>query len=288
MSSPFLLIIVDSDFYSNIQINRLRWLNDDLNKQVFNAVQRGHRLAAKLGYEDLNAAEAALATQTSGDASQAHQNQLEQLSQHSSEQLASHVQALQAELVSHVQLSKATLGALEDALAELSAFREENEKLRGEATKARTERKGEEGEEKAVDLPEVPSFSSDSTELAFVKAEFAALQDKYAALRKAKKDSDDKHAKDYRQWKEFKQWLCNEELKKAERKSKRRKLNPSGEDDEDNGGALSKLEDQPRGKAYERARKMLASSSAALARMPPLGESPIVHDDFVFPLMNRR
>ena len=251
---------------------------------MFNAVQRGHRLAAKLGYEDLNAAEAALATQASGDASKDHQSQLEQLSQHSSEELASHVQALQAELVSHVQLSKATLGALTDALAEMSALREENERLLEEATKATTERKGEERQEREVALEGVPSSSPEFTELAFVNAEFAALQDKYAALYKAKKDSDDKHAKDYRRWKEFKQWLCNEELNETGRKSKRKKPNPSGGDDEDEGDAAPKLEDQSRGKAYERVRKIIASSSTVLSRMRPLSKSPIAHNILFFSL----
>ncbi|KAM5536816.1 hypothetical protein V8D89_009534 [Ganoderma adspersum] len=253
------------------KVNRLRWVNNDLNKQVFNAVQRGHRLAAKLGYEDLNAAEAALATQAGGDGSQAQQSQLEGLSQRSSEELASHVQALQSELISHVHLSKSTLGALEDALTALSTLREENDKLRGELAQARTEGKNEgasrKGREKEVDPEEVPS---ESTELAFVQAELAALQDKYAALRQAKQESDDKHAKDYRQWKEFKQWLCSEELRKAERNPKRRKLNPSGDDDDDDEGTAPKVDDNLRGKAYERVRKIMASSLVAPSRIPPL------------------
>ncbi|PIL29177.1 hypothetical protein GSI_09226 [Ganoderma sinense ZZ0214-1] len=250
------------------KVNRLRWVNDDLNKQVFNAVQRGHRLAAKLGYEDLNAAEAALATQAGGEASQ-----LEQLSQRSSEELASHVQALQSELVSHVHLSKTTLSALEDALAELSVMREENEKLREELAKARVERKSEDaarkGRERQPDPGEVPSSPSKSVELAFVQAEFAALQDKYAALRKAKQESDDKHAKDYRQWKEFKQWFCSEELKKAERHSKRRKLNPPGDEEEQDDITL-KVVDNPKGKAYDRVRRVMASGSVVLSKLPPL------------------
>lgn len=45
----------------------LHWVNDDLNTQVFCAVKCCHGLAAMLRYEDLNAADAALATQASGD-----------------------------------------------------------------------------------------------------------------------------------------------------------------------------------------------------------------------------
>ncbi len=173
---------------------------------------------------------------------------------------------------------------------ELSALREENERLQEELAKARTSRKGEEasrrGEEKEADPEEIPSSPSESTEVAFVKAELAALQSKYAALRAAKQESDDKHAKDYRQWKEFKQWLCNEELKKAERNSKRRKLNPSGDDDEDDEGIGLKIEGKLRGKAYERVRRVMASGSVAPSRIPPLGECLIACDVLVAPLIS--
>ena len=174
------------------------------------------------------------------------------------------------------------MGALEDALTALSTLREENDKLRGELAQARTEGKSEgasrKGKEKEVCPKEAPSSPSESTELAFAKAELAALQDKYAALRKAKQESDDKHAKDYRQWKEFKHWLCGEELRKAERNPKRRKLNPSGDDEDDDEGTAPKVDDDLRGTAYERVRKIMASSSIALSKTPPVGECLVAYD----------
>ncbi|KAI8989045.1 DNA repair protein endonuclease SAE2/CtIP C-terminus-domain-containing protein [Trametes punicea] len=194
------------------KINRLRWINDDLNKQVFEAVQRGHRLAAKLGYQNLEEAELALATQPRDEA----QSQFEQLSQYPTDELASHVQDLQSELVSHVQLSKSTLAALEDALQEMTALREENLALQRELqtlietkTKAETDR-----------------FSTDATEVDYLRTELAALKKQYVDLRKAKDESERKHTEDYKQWREFKIWLTTENEREAERVRKRRRLSP--------------------------------------------------------------
>ncbi|KAI0357674.1 hypothetical protein OH77DRAFT_1519049 [Trametes cingulata] len=199
------------------KVNKLRWINNDLNKQVFEAVQRGHRLAAKLGYQNLEDAEVALATQTADDA----QSQLEQLSQQPTEELASHVQDLQSELLSHVQLSKSTLSALGDALREMTELREENLALRSELERL-----------SAKKMSDISSkTSADATEAAFLREELDSLRKQYADLQRAKEDNDRKHAEDFQRWRRFKEWLFGEEEKEKERASKRRKLNPK-EDEE--------------------------------------------------------
>ncbi|KAI0753341.1 DNA repair protein endonuclease SAE2/CtIP C-terminus-domain-containing protein [Daedaleopsis nitida] len=203
-------------------LNKLRWVNDDLHKQVFDAVQRGHRLAMKVGYRDLEDAERALATQLC-QGSEEQQSQLEQLSEHPSEELAGHVQALQAELVSHVQLSKATLGALGDALEEVARMREENESLKEELEEANSRSVATVVEEEAV-------------ELAYARAELAALKQKYLDLSKAKKEADEKHQSDYKLWKFFGKWYKTDKKRRDEHKdgraAKRRKLDLRGDDDE--------------------------------------------------------
>ena len=104
-------------------------MNDDLNKQVFDAIQRGHRLAGKLGYADLEAAEAALATQLDSTQEESQRAAQELSQRHSSEELAKYAQALQAELAAHVRLSKSTLEALGDAVKDIAMLREENCRL---------------------------------------------------------------------------------------------------------------------------------------------------------------
>ncbi|KAI9065185.1 hypothetical protein FKP32DRAFT_1590675 [Trametes sanguinea] len=196
------------------KINKLRWLNNDLNKQVFEAVQRGHRLAAKLGFQNLEDAELALATQPRDGG----QSQLEeQLSQQPSDELAAHVQELQSELVSHITISKTTLSALEDALKEINALRDENAALQREMGKL--------AEKQAAD--HAKPTSEDPTEADYLRAELAALKEQYADLQKAKEESEKKHVVDYRRWKNFKIWLTTEELNELERAAKRRKLNPA-------------------------------------------------------------
>ncbi|KAI0657595.1 DNA repair protein endonuclease SAE2/CtIP C-terminus-domain-containing protein [Cubamyces menziesii] len=203
------------------KVNKLRWINNDLNKQVFDAVQRGHRLAAKLGYQNLEEAEEALATQQPGEA----QSQIEQLSQHPPDELASHVHDLQAELINHVQLSKSTLAALGDALQEMTELREENSALRSQLEKA-TKNKAKEKN----------ASTEDASEVDFLRAELAALKKQYADLQRAKDKNDQKHHEDFKLWKSFKDWLMGEKRqelqKESERPAKRRKLSPS-----DDGGA---------------------------------------------------
>ncbi|KAH9929070.1 DNA repair protein endonuclease SAE2/CtIP C-terminus-domain-containing protein [Epithele typhae] len=211
------------------KMNNLRWANNDLNKQVFAAIQRGHRLAGKLGYRDLEEAEAALATQLP----EAQQSQLEELSQLPSDELAEHVQALQAELLSHVQLSKATLEALGDALKALMDLRAENERLVQTLDAERRERRASRSEDEVNFGPSTTSTENPAS-LAYARAELAALQDKYACLLRAKEAAEKKHAEDYKRWKEFKQWLFDEKMKILERPSKRRKFS-HGEDDEGDG-----------------------------------------------------
>lgn len=106
-------------------MNKLQWANRDLNQQLFSASQRGRRLAEKLGYDSLEDAEAAFATQA-GDGSESQLNKL------SPNELAQHFQSLQGELSEHVALSKASLGAFDDAMKELHVLKEDNEGLRKE------------------------------------------------------------------------------------------------------------------------------------------------------------
>ncbi|KAI0634359.1 DNA repair protein endonuclease SAE2/CtIP C-terminus-domain-containing protein [Trametes polyzona] len=213
------------------KLNKLRWINDDLNKQVFDAIQRGHRLAGKLGYQNLDEAEAALATQ----APEEGQSQLQQLSQYPTDELASHVQDLQSELISHVQLSKTTLAALGDALKEMSELREENLALRREIERLNTEK---------TDAGPSNS-SSDPSEVEYLRKELAVLQQQYADLREAKERSDEKHAEDFGRWRRFRDWLIAQEEKRdrhrEERAAKRRKLSPKedAEEDKENDGSLS-------------------------------------------------
>ncbi|CDO70073.1 hypothetical protein BN946_scf184601.g26 [Trametes cinnabarina] len=199
------------------KVNRLRWINNDLNKQVFEAVQRGHRLAAKLGYQNLEDAELALATQPRDG----EQSQLEaQLSQHPPEELATHVQDLQSELIGHINLSKSTLAALEDALHEMNALREENAGLRREVEKLSQEH-AKEDTDHASEAP---------TEAEYLRAELKLLQKQYADLQKTKEESEKKHAEDYTRWKNFKIWLTTEQKNELKRAAKRRKLTPLEED----------------------------------------------------------
>lgn len=141
------------------------------------------------------------------------------------EELAGHVQALQAELVSHVQLSKSTLNALQDALEEMTGLREENERLRRELEEKQMK-------QDAVGNPGESAHGL-AKELAYVRAELATLKRKHAALREAKDKADEKHAKDYKTWKEFKEYYEEHEARK--RTHKRRKLTPVGEDDKGDG-----------------------------------------------------
>lgn len=207
-----------------IQVNKLRWVNDDLNKKAFEAQQRGLRLAEKLGFGTLEEAEAALATQAAEGQSQ--------LCQYPSDELASHVQALQSELINHVNLGKTTLGALNDALEELSAWKEENAALRAELERVSAERNSDDA-----------ANPSDAIEVDYLREELATLQKQYTDLQEAKARSDEKHAEDFGRWRRFKEWLVEEELRqkeKHERAAKRRKLSPRGEDDEkENEGSLS-------------------------------------------------
>ncbi|RPD61556.1 hypothetical protein L226DRAFT_485405 [Lentinus tigrinus ALCF2SS1-7] len=207
------------------KVNKLRHLNDSLNKEVFEAIQRGHRLAAKLGYADLDDAERSLATQADGG-SAAQQSQLEQLSQYPADELAGHVQALQAELVSHVQLSKSTLGALQDALEGMAELRAENERLKGTLEDSRKEQNAK-GEVSG-------SAQGVAQELADVQEKLLTLQGKYTALRTAKQKADEQHKKDFATYKAFRDFYEEREAKRAAHK--RRKLNPKGEDDGGDGG----------------------------------------------------
>ncbi|EIW53282.1 uncharacterized protein TRAVEDRAFT_154675 [Trametes versicolor FP-101664 SS1] len=206
------------------KVNKLRWVNDDLNKKAFEAQQRGLRLAEKLGFGTLEEAEAALATQAAEGQSQ--------LCQYPSDELASHVQALQSELINHVNLGKTTLGALNDALEELSAWKEENAALRAELERVSAERNSDDA-----------ANPSDAIEVDYLREELATLQKQYTDLQEAKARSDEKHAEDFGRWRRFKEWLVEEELRqkeKHERAAKRRKLSPRGEDDEkENEGSLS-------------------------------------------------
>lgn len=209
-----------------IQVNKLRWVNDDLNKKAFEAQQRGLRLAEKLGFATLEEAEAALATQTAEEGQS-------QLSQYPSDELASHIQALQSELLSHVNLGKTTLAALNDAMEELSAWKEENTALRAELERVSAERAADDA-----------ANASDATEVDYLREELATLQKQYADLQEAKVRSDEKHAEDFGRWRRFKEWLVEEERRQKEkleeRAAKRRKLSPRGEDDEkENEGSLS-------------------------------------------------
>ena len=157
----------------------------------------------------------------------AQESQREELAtQHPPEELASHIQALQAELLGHVKLSKETLGALGDALSEITALSDENEGLREalETEKQRVAGLMGKGEGKCGDGVAAPS--GDFDELTFMGEELATLNEKYADLRKAKEDADRKHNQDYQRWKEFKQWLFEDF---SERATKRRKLNPDGD-----------------------------------------------------------
>ncbi|KAI0827288.1 DNA repair protein endonuclease SAE2/CtIP C-terminus-domain-containing protein [Trametes gibbosa] len=214
------------------KVNKLRWINNDLNKQVFDAIQRGHRLAGKLGYQNLEEAENALATQDTANG----QSQLEQLSQHPTDELASHIQSLQSELLSHVQLSKSTLSALGDALQEMSALRDENLALRSEAKSSCAEQVKQESAD--------PGSGSGFTEVEQLRGELAALRQQHADLQHAKQQDDEKHARDFARWTRFKDWFMEEEWKQRVRQergrsSKRRKVSSKEEDEKENGGRIS-------------------------------------------------
>ncbi|TFK89536.1 hypothetical protein K466DRAFT_652040 [Polyporus arcularius HHB13444] len=208
----------EAQFLEN-KVNRLRHLNDSLNREVFDAIQRGHRLAGKLGYRDLDDAERSLATQA-GRGSEEQQSQLEQLSQYPSEELAGHVQALQAELVSHVQLSKSTLDALQDALNEIAGLREDNAMLRSELEREKADK---------------VQTGMGVQELAFIRTEFTTLKARYTALREAKEKAEEQYARDRKKWRAFKDYFdaCEEQRRAAR---KRRKRNPEGDEEEGAGG----------------------------------------------------
>ena len=127
-------------------------MNDDLNKQVFDAIQRGYRLAGKLGYADLEAAEAALATQLDSTQEESQRAAQELSQRHSSEELAEYAQALQAELAAHVRLSRSTLEALGDALNNIAALREENCRLLEELELEKEKAGSHEDEAKAEEV----------------------------------------------------------------------------------------------------------------------------------------
>lgn len=122
--------------------------------------------------------------------------------------------------MSHVRLSNTTLEALGDALAEIAALREEKGRLGEELNKVR----GEEAARKKT--------AADMEELAFTRAELAALKTKYEDLRTVKEAAEKKYAEDYLTWKEFKKFFDKQERRRAEgRASKRRKPNPEGGND---------------------------------------------------------
>lgn len=214
-----------------MQLNKLRWINNDLNRQVFDASQRGHRLANKLGYQNLEEAEAALATQVAEDG----QSQFEQLSQHPAEELASHVQELQSELLSHVNLGKKTLDALNEAVEEMSALREKNLALRAEL------------ESLSAKKEDAAASAANATEVEYLREELAALHKQYAELQEAKERSDHQHGEDFRRWKRFRDWILEEERKEKEEKAeedepaaKRRKVSSQDEsDDKENFDTMS-------------------------------------------------
>ncbi|KAI0363977.1 hypothetical protein BV20DRAFT_1061585 [Pilatotrama ljubarskyi] len=239
------------------KVNKLRWINNDLNKRVFEAVQRGHRLAAKLGYQNLEDAEVALATQTDADA----HSQLEQLSQQPPDELASHLQDLQSELLSHVQLSKSTLSALGDALQEMTQLKGENLALRNELEKLSAK--------KTKDTHS--NTSAEATEIAFLREELAALQEQYANLQKAKEDNDRKHAEDFHRWRGFKEWLFGEEEKEKGREPKRRRLTLK-EDEEGKENAKS-LRDSPDRLSESERERRFGSIRRRLMRKGPRGRS---------------
>ncbi|KAI0718600.1 DNA repair protein endonuclease SAE2/CtIP C-terminus-domain-containing protein [Cerioporus squamosus] len=185
------------------KVNRLRHMNDSLSREVFDAIQRGHRLAAKLGFQDLDDAERSLATQADRGGEEQH-SQLEQLSQYPSEELAGHVQALQAELVSHVQLSKSALNALQDALDEIA---------------------------ERVEMSGGGHGQGAAQELAFVRTELDTLKQRYTDLREAKEKAEQKHAEDLNTWRAFKEYYDKRAAQRQDSR-KRRKLDPEGDVDE--------------------------------------------------------
>ncbi|OSD00532.1 hypothetical protein PYCCODRAFT_1453306 [Trametes coccinea BRFM310] len=249
------------------KINKLRWLNNDLNKQVFEAVQRGHRLAAKLGFQNLEDAELALATQPRDGG----QSQLEeQLSQQPPDELAAHVQDLQSELINHIHISKSTLSALEDALQEINTLREENAAVQREMEKS--------AEKHAAN--DAQSICEKSTEADYLRAELATLKEKYADLQKAKEESEKKHAVDYKRWKEFKIWLTTEERNEVERAAKRRKLNAPEQEkraklpDDDDSPILPPRHEWDARYGHVR-KKLLASKARGPSATPARGSSSV-------------
>ena len=269
-------------------------MNKDLNKQVFAAVQRGHRLASKLGYADLDEAEAALATQAEDPVLQESQR-MELVCQHPADELATYVQELQTELTGHVKLSKDAVRALGEAMEEIARLKEENEELsaglerdRVKAEEADTKRAPAMDEAKPQKLPEV-----DFDELAFARAELSALKEKYSDLRRVKEDADKKHSEDYRRWKAFKKWLFDEVSKEQEHPAKRRKLNPPGEDkakeSEEDSGDDDLLSGKPpkKSKQLARIRKRVSGRGprtlATPARVVPTGEHNICSDPLPLP-----
>lgn len=56
--------------------------------------------------------------------------------------------------------------------------------------------------------PKLSSEFNPATQNDAVKLELAGLYNKYEALRMAKERNDAKHAKDYDEWRKFKEWIC--------------------------------------------------------------------------------
>ena len=141
------------------------------------------------------------------------------------------MQSLQSELVSHVHLSKSTLDALGDALEEIAALRDENERLSEELERARAREAEKAAKTKAEGEEDV------AKELAIARAELEALKQKHEELRLAKQKADDKHAEDYLGWKKYKLFQRQQEQQKQQKRdlraAKRRKLNPQGNGDQE-------------------------------------------------------
>ncbi|OBZ76376.1 hypothetical protein A0H81_03416 [Grifola frondosa] len=265
------------------KVNNLRWWNEDLHRRVFDTAQRGHCLAVKMGFKDLDAAEFAVEAQ-----SDVHTVK-------STAELTAHFETLQNELADHVRVSKAASGALEEALQAMGELRKENVRL-NEDLECVEEEKGAlkrrvcelESLIERKSAPEVPALGSgiafgessatvipvlsphtpssttvDNPEHLCVSAQLRVLRTKYDSLLRAKERNDAKHTLDYQKWKAFKDWMCKEERKEGERCAKRRKI-----DDENNGENSHKRFVHRVRKQYQKMGPCI-SSSANGSNTPP-------------------
>ncbi|KAL6306989.1 DNA repair protein endonuclease SAE2/CtIP C-terminus-domain-containing protein [Sparassis latifolia] len=99
------------------KIRNLQFSNDELRKQAFMELQRGHRLASKMGFDSVEEAEAAIAAQP------------KVYNRDFLKDVSTRIEELESELEKSVQLNKLAQVALKDAREVAEAAQKENEEL---------------------------------------------------------------------------------------------------------------------------------------------------------------